>query len=126
MMNIKLWISVILVSCASLQARYYHAKNSEICREIIQKHPFAVVAFVDVAGSSESNRKLWSKYVHEFETMIKSTSATEPYKKSLKSEVAFILVDSSQDAMQSMVKEYKVQRSKPQILLFKQGKVITD
>ena len=128
-MKIKLWIVALLTFSCGLQARYYVAKNDNQFVDELNKHEFAVVCFtgyIDDAMNKGDQKKM-KKDIHLLHDTIKATAETDPYKKLLKQEVAFIMIDVTKDSMEPFMKKYNIKLAQtPQILLFKNGKAITD
>lgn len=128
-MKIKIWFLMVGLLSAGLQARYYVVKNESQFTEELNKHEFAVVSFLGFIDDdiSKDDLKKARKDMHVLQDTIKATSDTDPYKKLLRQEVAFIVVDSNKASMEPLMSRYKIKpEHTPQFLLFKNGKAVTD
>lgn len=125
-MNKKIWILAIMLVSQGLHARYSMVKNDNQFIDEINKHEFVVACFLHSAESSKDVDKQIKKDIKTLQDTIKSTSETEPYKKLLKQEVGFLVIDTNKDALEGLMEKYDISSEQaPQFLLFKNGKVIT-
>ncbi len=129
-MKMKIWLFVmILCSLNLLESRHYGAKHENQFIDLINNHQFAIVCFLGQMPENiekDAQKKL-KKDMHNLQETIKATADTEPYKKQLKQDVAFIIVENGKDAMAAVLSKYDIpSASTPHILLFKDGKAITD
>jgi len=120
----KILLAVILLS-QGLQARYHSVKSENQFFDETNRYEFVVACFIrGTHGGNDLDKEL-KKDIHMLKDMIKSTSDTDPYRKLLKDEVGFLVVDVSRDSVDSLVEKYKVSlKEMPQFLLFKNGKVL--
>ncbi|MBV8660599.1 MAG: thioredoxin family protein [Candidatus Dependentiae bacterium] len=126
-MKIKILFLMLLLS-HGLQARYYAIKNEDQFLDEINRYEFVIACFLHNPSSSKDFDKQFKKDVQALQDTVKSTSQTDPYKKLLKDEVGFLVIDMNKDATQPLIKKYEIESDgeMPQFLLFKNGKVITN
>jgi len=125
-MKFKLWFLWIMLVSQGLQARYYAVKNDSQFVDEINKYEFVVACFLRNPHPGKDFDRQLKKDIHLLLDTVKATSETDPYKKLLKKEVGFLVIDVSKDAVQSLVKKYQIKLDEmPQFLLFKNGKVLT-
>jgi hypothetical protein len=110
----------------SLQARYFSIKNDSQFVDEINRYEFVIACFVRTPYPGKDFDRQLKKDIHLLQETVKATGETEPYKKLLKQEVGFLVVDVSKDAMRPLISKYKIQSDEmPQFLLFKNGKALT-
>lgn len=124
-MTIKKWFFLMMVAFYNLEARYVVIKNSHQFEQEINKYEFVVACFISNPHGKDIDRQL-KKDVGLLQEMVKSTSDGQPYKKLLKQEVGFFIVDMAKDSTALLVKEYDLDATDqaPIFLLFKNGKQV--
>lgn len=126
-MKMKISFLAIALFAQGLDARYHVIKNDTQFFNEINAYRFSIVCFLtgfDEAIDKDEQKQM-KKENHQLQDMIKSISETDPYKKDLRSDVGFLIVDASKDSMQSIVDKYIVKNNAmPQFLLFKDGKAV--
>ena len=126
-MNRKIWLLTVILLSQGLQARYFAVKNDSQFVDETNKYEFVITCFLpDPHSGQDFDRKL-NKDIKLLQDTVRSTSETGPYKKILKNEVGFVVVDTSKENMTPLLKKYNIstEDDQPQFLLFKNGKVIT-
>ncbi len=125
-MKMKLWFFTMMILSQSLQARYFAIKNDSQFSDEINKYEFVIACFVKTPYPGKDFDRKLKKDINVLQETVKATSETAPYKKLLKNEVGFLVIDVSKDAMQPLVRKFKIASSEmPQFLLFKNGKALT-
>ena len=117
-MKYKILLSLIMTVCA-IQARYSTVKNEQQFLDEINTYEFAVSCFFNTHDAQAK------KDIQQIMHMFKAAANTDPYKKLLRQEVGFILVDVSKNELDPLFEKY-VQNTdnNPLFLLFKQGKAL--
>ena len=116
----------MMMLSAGLQARYYAVKNDNQFVDEINRFEFVIACFLPDPHSGDDFDKQMKKDIHVLQDTIRSTSEMDPYKKLLKQEVGFIVVDTSRESMAPLINKYDIAvDALPQFLLFKNGKALT-
>lgn len=124
-MKTKIWFLAMILFSVGLQARYYAVKNDSQFVDEINKFEFVIACFLPDAHVDGEIDKQLKKDIHLLQDTVKATCETDPYKKLLKNEVGFVVVDTSRDAMAPLLNKYEISgNDQPQFLLFKHGKVV--
>ena len=124
---IKFALLSILLSPFLMEARYKTISTESDFFTQINRYEFSIVCFLQSKYDDDlfdrDERKALKREVSLLHKTIKAASETRPFRKILKKEVGFIVVDISKRSMQSIVEKYKIGRV-PQFLLFEQGEVL--
>ena len=125
-MNKKIWLVAILLAAHNVQARYVSVKNEQQFFEETNKYEFVIACFLPDAHIGQKIDKQLNKDIKLLQDTVRSISETGAYKKILKQDVGFVVIDTSKDAVEPLIKKYKVSRDDalPQFLLFQNGKVL--
>jgi len=124
-MKIMIFIHILLIG-HGLDARYQSIRNESQFVDEINKFEFVLACFVDTPGKGDDYDKKFKKDIQMLQDTVKATSETAPYKKILKHDVGFLVVDLNKDSLDELVEKYNiVQEELPQFLLFKDGKVVS-
>lgn len=124
-MNMKKILLAMILLSQGLQARYHSVKNEEQFVDETNRYEFVVAGFIRGTRGGKDLDKQLKKDIHLLKDTIKSTSDTDPYRKLLRDEVGFLVVDVSRDSVEPLVEKYKIKSDEmPQFLLFKNGKVL--
>jgi len=125
-MNKKIWMVGLLLLGHIVDARYLSIKNDSQFVDEINSFDYAVACFIKNPHPGKDFDKQLKKDVNLLQDMVKATSETAPYKKLLKKEVGFLVIDVDRESVRPLVQKYKIKPDEmPQFLLFKQGKAIT-
>ncbi len=127
-MNIKKrWLLTILLLSQALQARYFAVKNDSQFVDETNRYEFVISCFLPDPRSGKVFDKELHKDIKLLQDTVRATSETGPYKKILKNEVGFVVVDTSRENMAHLLKKYNIstEDDQPQFLLFKNGKALT-
>lgn len=109
-----------------VQARYFAIKNDSQFVDEINRYEFVIACFLPDPHTGKDFDRQLHKDTKLLQDTVKATSETGPYKKLLKHEVGFVVVDTSKENMNPLITKYKISvDALPQFLLFKNGKVLT-
>ncbi len=124
-MNMKIWFLAMVLLSQGLQSRYLAVKNDSQFVDEINKYEFVVACFLRTPYPGKDFDRQLKKDINLLQETVRATSETDPYKKMLKHEVGFLVIDVSKDAMQPLITKYKINTDDmPQFLLFKNGKAL--
>ena len=125
-MKMKNLMLAIMLLSQGLQARYIAIKNDSQFVDEINRYEFVIACFLRNPHPGRDFDKQLKKDINLLQETVRATSETDPYKKLLKHEVGFLVIDASKDAVEPLIRKYKIISDEmPQFLLFKNGKVIT-
>ncbi len=125
-MNKKILFLTMILLSQGLQARYFAIKNDSQFVDETNRYEFVIACFLPDPHSGKDFDRQLSKDIKVLQDTVRATSETGPYKKLLKNEVGFVVVDTSRENMNPLLQKYKISTdASPQFLLFKNGKVLT-
>lgn len=125
-MNKKIWFLAMLLVCQAMQARYISVKKESQFLDEINKYEFVITCFLPSEQDGVEDHKQLRKDIKQVREVVKAVSESDPYHKILKNEVGFVIVDTSRQDFDGLVKEYNISADEqPQFLLFKNGKALT-
>ncbi len=119
----------ILLMHQVVAAKFYTIKHSKQLQEALNKHEFSVVCFTGNIDEQmdKDDQKNMKKKMHSLHHKIKSIAEQEQYKKLLKQEVAFIVLDDQYDDIDAFAQDYGIKlQQAARIMLFKHDQAITD
>jgi len=121
--KIGLLMSLFLV--VGLDARYLSIKKESQFEQEINKFQFVVVSFFQSPDKAQEFDKELKKEIQSLQETMKAAADTPPFKKDLREDVGFLVVDVSKNTMQELVEQYNISFDDlPEFLLFKNGKVV--
>lgn len=103
--------------------RYQMISSQRDFDEQINAYDFALACFVQSKYEDKQLRKEQLQRNKELYSRMKAASVTGKYKKWLKREVGFLMIDISKKSLHDLVHDYQLQHL-PQCLLFRQGEVV--
>lgn len=111
----------------SLYSKYVVIKDEQQFLKELHTHEFVVACFLEHSVSLEKstqNSKL-KKEMELIKDMVKSVAYADPYKKDLRNDVSFLIIDINKENLKSLADRYKIacEKNVPQFLLFKHGKI---
>jgi|GEM_PF-1421513 len=122
--KIRLFLMSLMI-VPMLQSRYISVKNDTEFFEEINKFEFALVCFLENSDAHHDDKD-YRKDVRLLQKTIDATSDTAPYKKLLKHDLGFLVVDARKESVMPLIEKYKISiQDMPQFLLFKNGKVVS-
>lgn len=126
-MKKSMLLVMMMLIISTLQARYFMPKNDSQFVDEINKYEFSVVCFLPRQLSGKDVDRQLKKDSKLLQETVKATSETDPYRKLLKEEVGFLVVDASRENMQPLLTKYKLDDEQlPQFLLFRNGKALSN
>ena len=128
MKSFNKFISVLfLLSATVMHAKYHMIVKDQAFDDLVNKYEYAVVCFAPSHAKDKGlDRTEKKEVVADFQDLkkrLKAASDSESFKKYLKREVGFLLIDTASGHVKEVDEEFALE-SMPTCLLFKQGKVI--
>ncbi len=125
-MNYKNMIVALMLGSMMLDAKYVSIKNEHQFFDEINLVEFVIACFLPKIEYDKNFDRSAKKDIQLLQDVVKSTAMSDPYKKMLRQEVAFLVVDLSKKSLQDLSEKYPMNSSgMPQFLLFKDGKVVS-
>lgn len=126
MKNIPVMIALLL-SFAALPAKYVSVKNEKQFHDEINSFDFALVALLPLSAQDKNDAGDCKKDMIVLKKMVKALAETEPFKKDLKQEVGFIVLDSAKDGIGPVLEKYSIKdNTTAHFVLFKDGKALPE
>lgn len=125
MKNIKLFL-FMMASTVSLTARYHQVSSDKSFEDLINKYPYAVVCFAHSGPEEgekmdqEEKREL-RKNFRDLRRRVKDAADSGDYKKYLRKDVGFLVIDSSSGRAQEIDDAFELNQF-PTCMVFKNGK----
>jgi hypothetical protein len=125
-MNYKMMMLGFIFGTMMLDAKYVSIKNEQQFFDEINSVEFVIACFLPKIEYDKNFDRAAKKDIQLLQDVVKSTAMSDPYKKMLRQEVAFLVVDLSKKSLDDLAAKYPINhQSMPQFLLFKDGKVVS-
>lgn len=125
----KSFIIILSIICFTVNAKYHVITNERKYNDFINKYPYTVLCFVDSTPDEgfvdRSAKKDHRKAIGLFKQALKSASLSGDYKKLLKNEVGFLLVDVSKRSAEDLDNEFLFSEL-PSCVLLKNGEPVDE
>lgn len=124
-MKILIFMHILLLA-HGVDARYISIKNDTQFIDEINKFEFVLACFIQIPHGEDGIDKNLKKDIQMVQDTVKATSETAPYKKILKHDVGFLVIDVTKDSLDLLIQKYNItDQELPQFLLFRNGKVVS-
>lgn len=123
-MEFKKLLFLLLLCTQSVQARYHAIKDENQFFDALNHYEFVIACFLPETDMKDYDFK---KNIHALQNVMRTISQTDPYKRMLKNEIGFFVIDMTKDSLQQIAKKYVTHsKNTVNIVVLQDGKLVID